>query len=328
MKAACYSEFGPAGEVLQICELDRPQPGQGEILVRLAASSVNPSDVKKRAGASPGLLDGGFIIPHSDGAGVIEAVGAGISSARIGERVWVYQAQHERRFGTAAEYAALDARRAVPLPDHVDFDTGACIGIPVMTSHRCVFADGPVEGRTVVVTGGAGRVGNYAVQWASMAGARVIATASNEADAEACRQAGAAAVVNHRQPGWGARAVEANDGQRVDRVIDSEFGANLPEVLDVIRTSGTLVSYGSARLPEPRFPFYRAMYLDLLIRLVIVYAMPEAAKEAAIDDIHEALSADRLQHRFARTLPLDDVAEAHRLIEEGALRGSVVLRIG
>ncbi len=328
MKAACYQRFGPAEAVLTLRELDEPQPGSGEVLVRLASSAVNPSDVKKRVGAFPGLLDDGFIIPHSDGAGVIEAVGAGVPSARSGERVWVYQAQHERRFGTAAGYVALDARRAVPLPDHVDFDTGACLGIPAMTSHRCVFADGPVEGQTVVVTGAAGRVGHYAVQWAAQAGARVIATASNEADAEACRRAGAAAVVNHRQPGWGAQAVAANAGRRVDRVIDLEFGANLPEVLDMVATSGTIVSYGSARIPEPRLPFYRAMYLDLLIRLVIVYAMPEAAKQAAVDDILDALSEGRLQHRIAQVLPLDAIADAHGLIEQGSVRGCVVLHTG
>ncbi|MDX1482553.1 MAG: alcohol dehydrogenase catalytic domain-containing protein, partial [Woeseiaceae bacterium] len=173
MKAAWFETFGKAGDVLTVGEKPDPQPAAGEALVRLMANGVNPSDVKKRAGSFPDLLDDGYVIPHSDGAGVIVAVGDGVPAARVGQRVWVYQAQYARRFGTAAEFVAIDALRAVPLPDNVDFDVGACLGIPVMTAHRCVFADGPVEGQTLLITGGAGRVGHYAIQWASRAGATV-----------------------------------------------------------------------------------------------------------------------------------------------------------
>ena len=180
MRAAWFDEFGTAPDVLRVGERDTPVAGPGEVLVRVATSGVNPSDVKKRAGSFPNLLDGGFVIPNSDGAGVIEAVGEGVDTSRVGERAWLYQAQYGRRFGTAAEYVAVDSSRAPRLPDEAGFDTGACLGIPVMTAHRCVFADGDVAGQTVLVTGGAGRVGHYAVQWASQAGATVIATASNE----------------------------------------------------------------------------------------------------------------------------------------------------
>ena len=326
MKAASYNSFGPARDVLVIEERNNPLPGPGEVLVRLAASGVNPSDVKKRMGSSPGLLEHGPIVPHSDGAGVIESVGDGVPVERVGERVWVYQAQHERRFGTAAEYVALASRRAVPLPANTGFEVGACIGIPVMTAHRCVFADGPVDGLVLVVTGGAGRVGHYAVQWASQAGARVIATASNPEDSKACLEAGAHAVVNHREKDWATQLVEANGGKKVDRVIDVEFGANLSSVLDVIRTGGTIVTYGSAMVPEPKLPFYRMMFLDLVIRLVIVYEMPEAAKDDAIADISIALRQNRLHHRVARVLPLDDIAQSHELLEQGRFRGSMVLQ--
>jgi len=161
MKAAIFETFGPARDVLVVREWDKPSPGPGEVLVRLVTSGVNPSDVKKRMGSAPGLLDNGAVIPHSDGAGIIESAGAGVPPARIGERVWVYQAQHARRFGTAAEYVSVESRRAVLLPANTDFGVGACIGIPMMTAHRCVFADGPVDGLSVVVTGGAGRVGHY-----------------------------------------------------------------------------------------------------------------------------------------------------------------------
>lgn len=325
MKAAWFERFGAAEDVLITGELPTPVPAPGEVLVRLHASSPNPSDVKKRAGAAPGLLDGGFVVPHSDGAGVITAVGEGVDAGRIGERVWVYQAQHGRRFGTAAEYVAIDASRATTLPAKADFAAGACMGIPAMTAHRCVFADGPVAGQRVLVTGGAGRVGWYAIQWAVAAGATVITTASNAADREACLGIGAQAVVNHRETDWGKRVLEATGGARIDRVIDVEFGANLPQVLECVRTSGTLVSYGSVQVPEPVLPFRRMMFLDLLIRLVIVYDMPESAKQDAIRDINAALAANSLQHRIAARFPLTDIAASHRLVESGTARGCVIV---
>lgn len=328
MKAAWFEAFGPARQVIVVGEQPKPAPAAGEVLVRLRTSGINPSDVKKRAGSSPTLLDQGLVIPGSDGAGVIEAVGEGISPARIGERVWVYQAQHGRRFGTAAEYVALDARRAAPLPDRAGFEVGACLGIPAMTAHRCVFADGAVQGQTLLVTGGAGRVGFYAIQWAKSAGARVIATASRADDERTCRDVGADAVVNHRQPGWGGQVKAANGGDPVDRVVEVEFGANLAEVLQCIRTGGTIATYSSMQAPEPRLPFYRMMFMDLTVRMVLVYVMPEAAKQAAIADIGKYLAEDRLQHRIAQRLPLEDLARANELIEQGELRGCVVVDIG
>jgi NADPH:quinone reductase-like Zn-dependent oxidoreductase len=327
MQAAWFEAFGPAREVLHVGEQPRPEPQAGEVLVRLRTSAVNPSDVKKRAGSSPTLLDDGLVIPNSDGAGVIEAVGSGVAAARIGQRVWIYQAQHGRRFGTAAQYVAIDAARAVPLPETAGFEVGACLGIPAMTAHRCVFADGPVDEQTILVTGGAGRVGWYAIQWAKAAGARVIATASKAADGDACRQAGAEAVVNHREPGWGERVKAANGGAAVDRVVEVEFGGNLTEVLGCLRTGGTIATYASAQVTEPKLPFYRMMYLDLTVRAVLVYVMPEAAKQAAIADIHRALVGGALRHRIARRLPLARIAEAHELVERGGLNGCVIVDI-
>jgi NADPH:quinone reductase-like Zn-dependent oxidoreductase len=242
--------------------------------------------------------------------------------------VWVYQAQHQRRFGTAAEYVAIEACRAVPLPDEASFEEGACLGIPAMTAHRCVFADGPVAGQTVLVTGGAGRVAGYAIQWAAQAGARVIATASNEADEDFCRRAGALEVVNHRQPGWAEQVLRGNGGARVDRVIEVDFGANLPALLEVIRTGGTIATDASMGEPQPRLPFYRMMYLDLTVRWVIVYDMPESAKQQAAEDIDRALRSGALLHRISHRLPLAETAWAHRLVEDGGSRGCVVLKFG
>lgn len=327
MKAAWFNEFGAAADTLQVGEQPTPEPGPGEVRVRLRTSGVNPSDVKKRAGAFPDLLDGGLVIPHSDGAGVIDAVGAGVPAGRSGERVWVYQAQYGRRFGTAAQYVALDAERAVPMPDNMSFEVGACMGIPAMTAHRCVFADGSVVGQTLLITGGAGRVGNYAIQWARHAGATVIATASQPDDGRACMSAGADAVVNHRDPNWSAAVLDNNNGVQVDRVIDVEFGANLPEVLKLIRTGGTIATYSSTQVREPQLPFVQMMFMDLTIRMVIVYAMPEAAKQSAIRDISDSQKEEKLRHRVTHTVPLSDIARGHELIEQGGFRGCVVVTL-
>lgn len=327
MRAAWFESFGSAQDVLQFGERDTPTPGPGEVLIRIATSGVNPSDVKKRAGSFPNLLDGGFVIPNSDGAGVIEGVGDGVDASRIGERVWIYQAQYGRRFGTAAEYVAIDAVRAPKLPDNASFEIGACLGIPVMTAHRCVFADGDVVGQTILVTGGAGRVGHYAVQWASQAGATVIATASNDDDKAVCAAAGAAHVVNHRGDDVVGAVLDATGGELVDRIVDVEFGANLATSVEVLRIGGTIATYSSTQVTEPKLPFLKLMYKDVTIRLVIVYAMPESAKEHAIADIESALAADKLQHRIAHTLPLDDIAKSNELVEQGSIRGAVVLTI-
>jgi NADPH2:quinone reductase len=327
MQAALYRKFGAAREVLELCEVDAPEPGPGEVLVRLHTSAINPSDVKKRAGAFPDLLDEGFIIPNSDGAGVIEAVGDGVDKNRKGERVWVYQAQHERRFGTAAEYVAISSNCAPRLTEDAGFDTGACLGIPAMTAHRAVFADGDVEGQVLLVMGGAGRVGHYAIQWAHQAGATVISTASNPDDKEACLAAGADHVVDHRAEDFARQVLGANGNKPIDRVIDLEFGTNLPVSIAVLKTGGAIAAYGSARNPEPVLPFYKMMYKDLTLHTIIVYAMPNSAKDHAVADINSALSHGSLQHRVAHSMPLADIAAGNEIVEAGEVRGAVILNI-
>lgn len=327
MRAAWFDEFGAAQDVLRVGDRDTPVAGPGEVLVRVSTSGVNPSDVKKRAGSFPNLLDGGFVIPNSDGAGVVEAVGAGVDGSRVGERVWLYQAQYGRRFGTAAEYVAIDSCRAPGLPDAASFEVGACLGIPVMTAHRCVFADGNVAGQTVLVTGGAGRVGHYAVQWASRAGATVIATASNDEDKAVCEVAGATQVVNHRDDNVAGAILDATGGNPVDRIVDVEFGGNLATSIEVLRIGGTIASYASTAVPEPKLPFFQMMYKDITVRMVIVYAMPEAAKEHAIEDIDIALTTNALQHRVAHTFALDEIVRSNETIEQDNVRGAVVLTL-
>ena len=196
-----------------------------------------------------------------------------------------------------------------------------------MTAHRCVFADGDVGGRRILVTGGAGRVGHYAIQWASRAGAIVIATASNGGDSEACVAAGADAVVDHRSDSFASDVLDATGGELVDRIVDVEFGANLGTTLEVIRVGGTIATYSSTVVPEPRLPFFQMMYKDLSVRFVIVYAMPESAKQFAIADIEQTLNRDELQHRIAGTFALDEIASANERVEGGNIRGCVILTI-
>ena len=325
MKACWFDAFGAAQNVLKQGDWPTPEPGPGEVLVELHTTGVNPSDVKKRAGAFPDLLEAGPVIPHSDGAGVVTAVGEGVPPSRVGERVFVYQAQYGRQLGTAADCVALDSLRAPTLPENASFEVGACVGIPIMTAHRCVFADGPVADQLILVTGGAGRVAHYAIQWAHRARARVIATASNEQDAATCREAGAEAAVNHREPEWGKAVLDLTGGQKVDRVIDVEFGANLPELLQCVRIGATIATYSSTVVPEPALPFRTMMFMDLTIRMVIVYAMPEEGTAQAIADTQGALIEGGLQHRIAETLQFDQMARAHEIIEEGSVRGCVVV---
>ena len=327
MRAALYQAFGPAREVLELGDADTPEPGPGDVLVRLHTSAINPSDVKKRAGAFPDLLDGGFVIPNSDGAGIIDSVGEGVDKSRKGERVWIFQAQHERRFGTAAEYVAISSNCAPRLPEKADFAVGASLGIPAMTAHRAVFADGDVENQTLLVMGGAGRVGYYAVQWAHRSGATVIATASNAVDNAACREAGADHVVDHRADDFARQVLDASKGAPIDRVIDLEFGTNLPVSVEVLKVGGTIAAYGSAREPEPVLPFYPMMYKDLTVRMIIVYAMPVSAKDHAVADINSALAHGWLRHRVARTMPLEDIAVGNEIVEAGDARGAVILNI-
>ncbi len=327
MRAALYRTFGPAREVLEVCDVDAPEPGPGEVLIRMHTSAINPSDVKKRSGAFPDLLDQGFVIPDSDGAGIIESVGEGVDKSRKGERVWVFQAQHQRRFGTAAEYVAISSYYAPRLPEATGFDVGACMGIPAMTAHRAVFADGEVEDQTVLVMGGAGRVGYYAIQWAHRSGATVIATASNPEDEAACLDAGADHVVNHRADDVAGQVLEANKGALINRVVDPEFGTNLPVSIEVLAVGGTIAAYGSARKPEPVLPFYKMMYKDLTLRTIIVYAMPDSAKDHAVADINSGLSGEWLKHRIANTMPLEEIAVGNEIVEAGKARGGVILVI-
>ena len=326
MKAAWYNSFGPAEEVLKIGEFDTPEPRPGEVKIRIYASGVNPSDTKKRLGANPALLDDGPVIPNSDGAGEIISVGEGISSSRIGERVWVYNAQYGRQLGTSAEYVCLPSFNAIILPDTADYSAGAMMGIPAMTAHRCVFSDGAVDSQTLLITGGAGRVGYYAIQWAKQNGSTVIATASSDASREQCVNAGADLIVGHPSDDSVGEIMDFTNGKKIDRIIEGDFGANLLPVLDVLKTSGTIATYSSMADMNPSIPFIRMMFMDITIRMVLVYAMPDEAKKHAAKDITSALSKNTFHNRVAQEYSIDNISDAHKMIESGEVYGSVIIK--
>ena len=325
MKAIYFEKTGGASDVLVFGEREVPELGQGDVLVRVHASGVNPSDVKKRAGyQAPGFVDG-FVIPHSDGAGVIEAVGEGVPGSRMGERVWVYQAQFGRHMGTAAEYVVVPSERASHLPDNAGYDVGACLGIPVMTAHRCVYLQSGVKGATVLVTGASGRVGYYAVQWAKLAGATVIGTAGSPARVEIARDSGADLVLDYNADNVVEAVMDYTGGKGLDRIIDVEFGLNVHDSAQMLKVNGVVASYSSSKLPEPSIPFYPLMFKNITLRTVLVYNMPEPAKTAAMADISKVLENQQLKHRIAQRFKLEETAKAHQAIEAGSLDGCVVV---
>jgi NADPH2:quinone reductase len=324
MRAAWYERTG-AADVLVVGELPDPVPAAGEVRVRVAVAGINPRDVKRRAGSGGRVMEDPLVVPGDDGAGVVDAVGAGVPADRVGDRVWVHSANHGRPLGTSAQYVTVPAAQAVSLPDGVSFAEGACLGVPALTAHRCVFADGPVAGRTVLVTGGAGAVGRYAVQLAALAGATVIAMASTDDKRRAAHDAGARHVVDRRAAD-GAETVLALAGPRgVDRIVDVAFGANLALSSTVIGLNATIATYGSDAEPDPPLPFYPLMRRGVTIRTVLVFVMPAPALAAAVADVTAHLQAGRLTHVIADQYRLDDIAEAHKAVERGGHVGRILI---
>ena len=327
MHAVWYERNGEAADVLEYGELETPSPEPGEVLVRLMSSGINPIDVKRRRGARGQVIKDPLVIPGFDGAGVIEAAGPGVEPGRVGERVWVYEAQWQRPRGTAAEFVTVPAARAARLPDRTGFVEGACLGIPALTAHRAVFADGPVLGQTVLVTGGAGAVGSYAIQFAKLGGARVLTTVSSDQKAEIAADAGADYVFNYKAENVVQRIADLPEGGGVDRIVEVEFGGNLPQSLEILKPNGVIAAYASDALMEPKVPFYGLAYRSAAIRFVLVFMMPETAKQQAVGDITRWLEAGELRNYVAKRLPLADAAAAHEAMERGAL-GNLVLDIG
>lgn len=327
MRAITYDKFGAASDVLTLTEVETPSPGIGEVLVRLNVSGVNPSDAKARAGVRPGVTKPAFdiVIPHSDGAGVIEAVGDGVPDARVGERVWIWNGQWQRAFGTAADYIALPARNAVPLPDAVSFDQGATLGIPGLTACHTVFGGGDIAGKIVVISGGAGAVGHMAVQLAKWGGATVIATSSVDAEAHVLA-AGADVVLDYADPDLARKILDASDGG-VDRAVEVEFGQNAALLADVMKPQATIAVYGSGKSMTPELPFGPFLFKALKIDISLIYILAAPEREAAIARLHAALEDGALHPSIDVTLPLEHCAKAHDRVMTPGRRGAVVLHM-
>lgn len=327
MKAAYYRRRGPAREVLEIGEVPLGEPGAGEVRVRLKASGVNPSDWKSRAGVTVAAPPAVPVIPHSDGAGEIDAVGAGVDPRRLGERVWVWNGQWNRPHGTAAEAIVLPAAQAVPLPATVSYDEGACFGIPLMTATQAVRLSGVEPVGTVLIHGGAGAVAHYAIQVARAAGVRVLSTVSSEPKARAALEAGAEAAIDYRTERVGERVRALTAGRGVDAIIDVNYSANAALVPELLRPHGRVVVYGTNDA-ECTVPVLWMMRNSITVQSFLVYDLSAADRTAVLSAIDAALRAGSLRHRVALVLPLDDIAAAHEAVERGAVIGNVVLRTG
>ncbi len=322
MRAAFYRGFGEAAEVLEVGEVDKPVPADGEVLVRVVVSAVNPTDWKARRGSRPMVFP--FVIPNQDGAGVIEAVGPGVDEARIGENVWVYFAASGRQFGTAAEYSVVPTERAVPLPSGVSMDLGASMGVPALTAHRALFWDGPIDGQTILVSGGAGAVGHYAIELAKDAGATVIATVSSPEKATIAEAAGADVVVNYREPDADKQILVAAPGG-IDRIVEVALGENMELDAAVLAPHGTIVSY--AKTPtDPTVDVIKHMMGNHTLRFMMLYDAGDEAIAEGVAAITDCLERGVLTELPAHRFELADIAAAHEACEAHAI-GKVLIDI-
>jgi len=318
VKAALYDRYGPAREVLRVEDVERPEPGPGEVRVKVQVSGVNPTDWKSRSGATPRPVDG-FQIPHHDGAGVIDAVGGGVDPGRIGQRVWLWLAAAGRRWGTAAQWTVVPEGLAIPLPEGASAQLGASLGVPAVTAHRCLFADGPIDGKTVLVAGGAGAVGHFAIELAKHAGARVVTTVSGPDKAELAAKAGADLVVNYREPGAADQIGSFAGASGVYRVVEVALGANLELDLAVLtRPDARIVCY-AAEPADPVLPVRACMNANVVLRFVLLYGVPADALGQAARDISAALAAGALTELPVTRFPLDEIAAAQDAVEAGAV---------
>ena len=323
MKAAWYRRNGSAQEVLEVGDLPTPVPAAGEVRVKLATSGVNPSDVKSRV-ARP--LNAPLIIPHSDGAGVIDAVGEGVSPARIGERVWVWNGQWERPWGTACEYICLAQQQAVSLPANTDEAAAACFGIPVLTAIQAIRLAPALRGKTVLVTGAASGVGHYAVQLAKLEGATVFGTVGNGERAAHAKSAGCDEVIFYKSEPVAQRVLDLTQGQGVDVIIDLDFASTsllLPQ--GALKKHGTCVVYGSNNPAEVPVHFRTLLWNSLNLRFFLVYDLALNDRQAGLDRLQALLHEQKLKHTIGARFDLSHIAQAHQAVEQGQVIGHVVI---
>lgn len=324
MQAAWYKKNGPAADVLQVGDVPTPEPADGEVRVKLATSGVNPSDVKSRAGSRP--VVGDRVIPHSDGAGVIDSVGDGVSADRIGERVWIWNGQWRRPMGTAAEYICVPEEQAVSLPQHVDFDVGACLGIPALTAFHAVELLGPLEGKSVLVIGAASSVGYYVAQMARLKGARVIGTVGSPEKAAMVRNVGVTDLIDYKKEEVAAQAKALTSGRGVDFIVDMDFSTTTKLVSDAaIAEHGMVVCFGSNVAGPISIDFGAWLQRSISIRFFLVYQLLPAERVHAVKGLTRLLEDNKLVHNIGKRFALKDIIAAHRAVETGAVAGNVVI---
>ena len=322
MRAAWYEKQGPAREVLTVGEMPDPTPGPGEVRIRIAASGINPGDIKKRQDSFGIGMPYPRIIPHSDGAGRIDKVGEGVPSEWIGRSVWCYGAQSYRPFGTAAEFTVIPVEKVAPLPENVPPEQGACLGIPGITAHQAVYVAGPVDGRTVLVQGAAGSVGLCAVQLAHFAGATVIGTVRSSDDESVAKSAGANHVfMSDREL---ASRVKFVAPEGVDHIVEVAFGANVETDTGLLKPDGSIATYATDNA-TPKIPFWQLVFKNIRLDFLGSDDFPPDAKAAAARDLNAALEAGWSGFEIAEKIPLADIARAHELVEHPTKRGRIVV---
>jgi NADPH2:quinone reductase len=323
MKACWYERQGSARDVLCVGEMPDPAVEDGEVRIRVAFSGINPGDVKKRQDAFGYGMPYPRVIPHSDGAGVIDAVGRNVPAGRVGQRVWCYGAQSYRAFGTAAEYVAVPSAQAVPLADDVSFVQGACLGIPGVTAHRAVHVAGPVAGRVLLVQGAAGAVGSCAVALGRLAGAHVLAAVRSEASVSAALAAGAHEVLRLDQSD--AEGLISQWEGKVQHIVEVDFAANVSVDERLLATGGSVACFASGS-PTPSIPFWPLLFKNISVHFIGSDDLPPAAKAEAAAAVNAALSNGWPGFQGVHTMPLAGIAEAHERLERG-VPGRVVLEI-
>lgn len=327
MQGAFYESQGDAADVLKVGELSVPLPGHGEVRVKVAISGLNHSDAKSRTGFL-GRMPYQRVIPHQDGAGVIDAVGQGVSPERLKQRVWIYEAQHGRASGTAAQYVVIPEHHAVPLPENTSFEIGASLGVPAITAYHCLFADGSLSGRRVLVHGGAGVVGEAAILLAKWAGAWVATTVRDSADVSKARMKGADLVIDMTKDKMAEQVKLATEGMGVDRVVEVDLLSNLEDDMDCLAPGGIISTYSATASDErSALPVLKAMRLNCAFRFVYVYTIPVQSKREAVAAITKCLEQGKYNPTIGFTLPLADIARAHEALESRSVKGKILIAI-
>lgn len=326
MKAWWFEQAGSAFDVLKFGEMKRPEPKADEVVIRVDFSAVNPTDVKRRSDGRE-LSRFSQIVPNNDGSGVIVAAGSNVDASRVDTRVWIFAAQAGRAMGTAAQYCVLPSSQAIALPDNTSLEEGACLGVPAVTAHRGLFSEGPIDGKTILITGGTGRVGMYAVQLARQAGANVIATAGSPEKVKRLATLGAHHCINYKTENQVEAVNQITDGRGVDLMLDVTFGTNATDAPSLVAENGAVTSYSTDPVMTPSLDFNAFMFSNILIRPFSIMRMPLKAKVAAFDHITMLLEQNTLNHRIGGRFSFAQLPQAHQAVEQGDIDGVCVVSI-